>query len=157
NVWEIATGKQVLTFGGHDSQVRDVAFTRDGRGLVANADLAPTLWALTPKDLPAVDGPPKPLWEALATEDGAKAFPPEWALANHPKVAVKVFGERVHPADQALERARFDKLAGDLDSPRFAVREVAEKELTKAGYRVPVAWLRAARTAAKSDEVRARL
>ncbi|HJZ93901.1 MAG TPA: sigma-70 family RNA polymerase sigma factor, partial [Gemmataceae bacterium] len=157
NVWELATGKQVLALGGHDSQVRDVAFTRDGRGLVANADLAPTLWALTPKDLPAVDGPADPLWEALATDDGAKVFPLEWAFANNPKVAVKIFGERVHPAEQAMERSRFDKLAGDLDSPRFAVREVSEKELTKAGYRVPVAWLRAARAAAKSDEVRARL
>jgi WD40 repeat protein len=157
SIWELATGKQVLTLSGHDSSISQVAFTRDGRGLISNADLAPVLWELAPKDLPSLDGPVDALWEGLATEDAGKAYPVQWALARNPKVAVKLFGDRVNPADQAMERATFDKLAADLDSPRFTVREKAEKDLMTAAYRVPVAWLRQAQAAAKSDEQRTRL
>jgi len=155
-VWELATGKQVLTLGGHDSDISQVAFTRDGRGLISTADLAPVLWELAPKDLPSLDETAA-LWEALAAEDASKAYPVQWALARNPKAAVKLLGERVNPADQAIERARFDKLATDLDSPRFAVREKAEKDLTTARYRIPVAWLRGVLADAKSDELRTRL
>jgi RNA polymerase sigma factor (sigma-70 family) len=156
HVFELATEKLVLTLAGHDSEVRDVAFTRDGRGLIANADLAPTLWPTTPRDLPAV-GALDAAWEGLASDDGVKAYRLVWALARDPKAAVKLLGDRVKPAEQAIERKKFDKLAADLDHPRFAVREAAEKELTALAQTVPTAWLRAARSAATSEELRTRL
>ncbi|HJZ92660.1 MAG TPA: sigma-70 family RNA polymerase sigma factor [Gemmataceae bacterium] len=157
SVWELATGKQAIKFDGHLAGVTQVEFTRDGRGLISSADLAPVLWDLCPKDLPALDGPADALWDVLGGEDAAKTYRLQWALARHAKAAVKLLAERVDPADQALERAKFDKLTGDLDSPRFAVREKAEKELIAAGYRVPVVWLRTALAETKSDEFRARL
>jgi RNA polymerase sigma factor (sigma-70 family) len=156
-VWELATGKQAIKFDGHLAGVTQVEFTRDGRGLVSSGDLAPVLWDLCPKDLPSLDGPADALWEVLAGEDAARAYRLQWALARDPKAAVKLFGDHVNPADQAMERARFDKLAGDLDGPRFAVREKAEKELIATGHRVPMAWLRQALANTKSDEMRARL
>jgi RNA polymerase sigma factor (sigma-70 family) len=154
HVWELATATRVLTLSGHDSPVRDVAFTRDGRGLVANADLAPTLWSLAPAERPTINAS---LWDVLASEDGAKSYPALWAFARDPKAAVKVFGESVKPADQAMDRARFDKFTADLDDPQFRLREVAEKELLRAAHRVPAAWLRQALAGAKSEEQRERL
>ena len=73
-IWELASGKEVFTVTGHDSGVRDVAFTRDGRGIIGNADLAPVLWSITPKDLPSIDGDKDDAWTALASADGSKAF-----------------------------------------------------------------------------------
>jgi RNA polymerase sigma factor (sigma-70 family) len=154
HVWELATATRVLTLSGHDSPVRDVAFTRDGSGLVANADLAPTLWSLAPAERPVVNAA---LWDVLASEDGAKSYPALWAFARDPKAAVKVFGESVKPADQAMDIARFEKLAAALDDPQFRLREVAEKELIRAAHRVPAAWLRQVLAGAKSEEQRERL
>jgi WD40 repeat protein len=157
NVWELATGKVAFKLEGHHSGVTQVEFTRDGRKLISSADLAPVLWDLCPKDLPAVDGPADSTWEALQSDDPAKAYRLQWALAKQVTTAVKLFGEKVNPAEQTIERARFDKLVGNMDSPQFRAREEAEKELVKAGYRVPVEWLRKAMADAKSDELRTRL
>jgi WD40 repeat protein len=156
SLWELATGKLALTLAGHDSPVRDVAFTRDGRGIVGNADLAPVLWSLDPKDT-GVLGDPAAAWDVLASDDAAKAYRVEWALVKDPTAAVKLLGERVKPTELALDRAKFDKWVADLDSPLFRAREAAERELTKAGLRVPLTWLRVALTASKADEPRARL
>jgi WD40 repeat protein len=155
-VWELATEKQLLTLDGHDSMVRDVAFTTDGRGLVGNADLAPILWDLVPKDLPAVDNP-EAAWKDLATGDAERAYRLVWGLAREPKRAVKLFAEKVKPAELTIERARFDKWVADLDSPQYRAREAAEKGLTQAGPTVPVGWLRKALADTRSDEVRARV
>ncbi|HKB02417.1 MAG TPA: PQQ-binding-like beta-propeller repeat protein [Gemmataceae bacterium] len=156
-VWELATGKPIQTLTGHDSYVSQLSFTRDGRGLISNADLAPLLWGLSPKDLPTLKGPADEIWRALATDDAANAYRLQWALTRDPRAAVKLLGDKVKSADQAIERAQFDKLVNNLDQPQFRTREAAEKELMKAGLRIPVAWLTAARAEAKSDERRARL
>ena len=61
-VWELTTGRPVHTLAGEAAPVRELAFTRDGRGLIASTSAAPILWSLKPKDLPSVDGPPDALW-----------------------------------------------------------------------------------------------
>jgi hypothetical protein len=153
-LWELASGKRLLELTGHDSGVRDVAFTRDGRGIIGNADLAPILWTLEPRDVPRVVAN---AWQVLAEPDGAKAYWAQWALIKNPPAAVKLLGEQIKPAELALERAQFDKWVAGLDSPRFQVREAAERDLTRAGIKVPVGWLRSAVADSKSDESRARL
>ena len=157
SVWELATGKVAFKLEGHHSGVTQVEFTRDCRKLISSADLAPVLWNLCPRDLPAVDGPADTTWEALSSDDAAKAYRLQWALAKQATTAIKLFEERVKPSEQTIDRAQFDKLVGNLDSPQFRAREAAEKEMVKAGYRVPVAWLRKALADAKSDELRTRL
>jgi hypothetical protein len=142
---------------GHHSAVTQLAFTRDGKGIITNADLAPVLWDLAPQDLPAVDGPADGYWEALATDDGAKAYRLVWALARRPAAAVKLLAAKVRPAELTVPRAQFDRWVADLDSPQFRAREAAEKGLAKAGVGVPVGWLKAALADARSDEQRARL
>jgi hypothetical protein len=151
-VWEVATGKEVRRFDGHQSWVTQVAFTPDGRGLLSNADLAPVLWDLAPTDLPT-DG----LWEALASDDGAKAYRAQWALVRDPKAAVALLGEQMKPAELAVPREQFDKWVAGLDSPQFRVREASEKALVAGGSKVPVGWLRTALADSRADEPRARL
>ncbi len=155
-IWELATGKEVLELTGHDSAVRDVAFTRDSKGIIGNADLSPILWSLAPKDLPGIDGADA-MWETLGSEDGAKAYRLVWALAKEPKRAISLFHERIDAKSLALAREQFDKWVAGMDSPRFCAREVAERNLMQAGVRVPVEWLRKALADAKSDELIARL
>jgi hypothetical protein len=153
-IWELASGKRLLKLTGHDSWVRDVAFTRDGRGIIGNADLAPILWTLEARDN---SKPDDAAWEALAADDGAKAYRVQWSLIKDPAGAVKLLNEKVKPAELALERAQFDQWVGNLDSPRFPVREAAERDLTRAELKVPADWLRTAVEKSKSDETRARL
>jgi RNA polymerase sigma factor (sigma-70 family) len=156
-IWELATGGKLQEFTGHHSWIAQVGFTRDGRAVVSNADLAPVLWDLVPKDLPAVDGLPYVTWDLLKSNEAAKAYNLQWALAKNPQAAIKLFDEYVKPAEMAIDREQLDKWVGALDNPQFRAREVAEKELTAAGYRIPLAWLRKALADGKSDELRARL
>jgi RNA polymerase sigma factor (sigma-70 family) len=152
SVWELATGNKVIAFAGHDSAILRVAFTKDGRGLVSNADLSPILWDLCPKELPK-DG----LWDLLASNDAARAYAAQWALIRDPKAAVTLLTERVKPAELIVRREQFDKWVADLDRPQFRAREAAEKALTAAGGKVPLGWLRNALADSKADEPRARL
>src|SRR5262249_457162 len=153
----LATGKEVLTLKGHQSAIRDVAFTRDGKGIIGNADLSPVLWSLTPSDLPKLDGPADALWETLASADGAQAYGLVWALAADPKMAVRFLSERIKASELTLSREQFDKWVANLDNPQFRTREAAEKNLLQAGLKVPIAWLRQAIAEAKGDEMSARL
>lgn len=159
SIWDLATGKEAMTIAGHDSSVRDIAFTRDGRGIIGNADLSPVLWSLKPldKDLVTTDRASELLWEQLAMNDGAIPYRLVWSLAGDPKRAVELFKEKINPKDLSIERAQFDKWVADLESTQFRAREVAERGLTQAGLKVPVEWLRKALSEAKADESIARL
>jgi WD40 repeat protein len=157
SIWELATAKEVLTLSGHDSAVRDVAFTRDGRGIIGNADMSPVLWSLDPRDPAEAEGSPDRHWQTLASEDGAKAYRLVWALSKDSKAAVKLLSERIDPKNLAIGREQFDKWVTALDSPQFRVREAAERGLMQAGLKVPIEWLRKALADAKGDEPRARL
>lgn len=157
SIWELATNKEVLVLAGHESNIRDVAFTRDGKGIIGNADLSPVLWSITPSDLPKLDMSADAMWNLLASDDSAKAYRLVWALARDPKTAVKMFSERIKPSDLTISREQFDKWVANLDSPQFRTREAAEKNLLQAGLKAPIGWLRQAIAEAKGDEVIARL
>jgi WD40 repeat protein len=157
SIWDLATGKEAMNISGHDSSVRDIAFTRDGKGIIGNADLSPVLWTLNPKELLTTDRPIDTLWEQLATNDAPVAYRLVWSLAKDPKRAVELFKEKIKPKELAIEREQFDKWLADLDSPQFRAREVAERSMTQAGLKVPVDWLRKAIADTKGDEAMARL
>jgi WD domain, G-beta repeat len=156
-VWELSSGLAVHTIGDLESPPRELAFTHDGRGLIASDGPSPILWTLVPKDLPHSGGSADALWATLGSEDATAAYRLQWALVGDPKAAVRLFSARVKPADLVLPRPRFDRLVAALDSAEFGQRERAERELTGAGIAVPGAWLRQALAAATSEEVQARL
>ena len=153
-IWEVASGRRAHTIAGLDAVPRELAFTRDGRGLIVSTGPAPVLWTLRPK--PSADSTDA-AWDGLASDDAAAAYRLVWALAEDPHAAVAAFARRVRPADLVLDRARFDRLVAGLDSPRYADRERAEAELTRAGIAAPVGWVRADLAGATSEEVRTRL
>jgi DNA-binding beta-propeller fold protein YncE len=156
-VLELVSGRPVYTIAGEGAPVRELAFTRDGHGLISNAGPAPILWSLRPKDLPAIDGPADAVWAGLGSDDAAAAYRLQWALIAAPATAAKVFASRVRPAELVFAKARFDRLVKALDSAEYAERERAERDLTGAGITVPVAWLRRAVSGTHSEEVQSRL
>jgi WD40 repeat protein len=156
-IWELVTAKEVHVLRAHDGPVRDVVFTRDGRGIIGNAELAPVLWSLEPKELLATDRPANAIWEQLATDDGRIAYRLVWSLVKEPKRALELFKQYIKPAELVMDRKAFDKWVVDLDSPQFRTRETAERELNIAGRKVPITWLRKAIADAKTDEPIARL
>jgi WD40 repeat protein len=48
-LWDLATGKDVFTFKGHNGWVWGVAFSKDGSGLVTGSqDTTARIWAVPP-------------------------------------------------------------------------------------------------------------
>src|SRR5262245_55819722 len=156
HLFEVATARHVHLVGEHLSQVRDLAFTRDGRYLVGNADVAPILWDLAPPDLPKLSSLDA-TWEGLSSDDGAKAYPLLWALIRNPGAAVTLFRERLNADTAVVSPEQFQKWLADLDSPRFSVRETAERDLLLARGKLPTDWLKKAQAETRSVEVNARL
>src|SRR5262249_35717951 len=158
-----ATGRRLVTGSGHDLRVWDVVggrelLRRENRQRVhdqyhammfaSSLDVAPDgrsfatghsdgnvlVWEMPP-------GPPrKPLgdderarrWADLAGADARQALAGGWALADRPGEAAPFLRERLKPAVPPDPR-RLEKLIADLDSPAFAAREAAAKELAELG------------------------
>ncbi|HVK13832.1 MAG TPA: sigma-70 family RNA polymerase sigma factor, partial [Gemmataceae bacterium] len=125
-LYELASGAERFAVEA-PGEVAGLAFTPDGRGLVAaGAAGAVVVW-----DLPALARDRKATWEDLVGADPAEAFRAVHTLAADPKKAVPLLAERLR-ADADLER-RIAKLVGDLDHARYAVREQATRELRALG------------------------
>ena len=155
-IWEVASGRRAHTITGLDAIPRELAFTRDGRGLIVSTGPAPSSGPCARSNCRRPTRTDA-AWDGLASDDAAAAYRLVWALAEDPKAAVAAFARRVRPADLVLDRARFDRLVAALDGARYADRERAEAELTRAGITAPVGWVRGALAAARSEEVRTRL
>jgi hypothetical protein len=156
-IWEIATNDIVLTLGTNDTYAAQLAFTRNGRGVLSNGDLSPILWDLKPKNLPKLTLPDDELWETLSTNKALPVYRLQWALIQEPASIIRLAKERIKPADWVFDRKRFDKLVEDLDHQRFPVREAADRELTQAKQRIPLTWMRETLPHTKSEEVNTRL
>jgi WD40 repeat protein len=156
SVWEVASSELVLELAGHDSPINQVAFTRGGRGLVSNGELSPILWDLRPKDVQKLPTHDAKWWDELRGE-APVAYRWQWAFIQDPTPLITLAKERIKTADWVYAKDRFDNLVRDLDASRFSVREVADKELTTALFRIPKAWLREAVAKSKTEEVNTRL
>jgi RNA polymerase sigma factor (sigma-70 family) len=134
---EVSSGKIRRTLAGGQADVTSVAFTPDGRKLVAgSSDSTVLVWDLESppvdeKALPAeptgaeLDG----LWQDLAGEDAVKAWRAVRALAAAPAKAVPVLKKNFKTLDEKLVQ---DKIAL-LGSDEFAVRKRAEEDLERLG------------------------
>jgi WD40 repeat protein len=134
---EVATGQEICRWAGHGDWVSSLAFSPDGRNLASGSwDASILLWDVTGlKDAPRLPLTRKELetlWEHLAVEDAPRAHAAIWKLATAPGQAVPFLAGRLRPVPAADPR-RLARLIGDLDSPRFAVRESATAELGTLG------------------------
>ena len=129
-VYELATASERFRFAGHGAKLR-VAFSPDGNRLaISGYDRTVLVWDLTGERLPTAP-PPKDLaaaWEGLAAPDAKAGFAAVRFLATRPVEALALLQEKLKPAP-ATDRAALQALLERLDSPRFAEREKASKEL----------------------------
>jgi RNA polymerase sigma factor (sigma-70 family) len=135
-VWELATGAPRCHFDGNQSTVHCLAFSADSARLASGSDDTTVLvWDATGRAL--VTGAPEAdvAWAELGSAKADVALRAIGALTAHPQLAVKLLKERL-PADQATgaEPDRVRQLLNDLDSPQFAVRDQAYRELERLGY-----------------------
>jgi RNA polymerase sigma factor (sigma-70 family) len=125
-VWELLTGKIVVSFRGHRGTVASVAASPDGKLLATGGyDQVAYTWSLKPANVPD-----RPL-DALAGDDARRAWEAVWALAADPD-GPKRLRERFPPVAEPKPETVQQWIA-DLDHPTFARREAAETALAKAG------------------------
>jgi WD40 repeat protein len=136
--WDVATGKELGRFSGYSGDVTALAFTPDGKRLVAGLSNGTALVWETPAAKPAVAGRklgPKELaalWGDLAGTDATVAHDAIRILAAAPEQTVPFLADTLHPAEKIDAVAVRQRIA-DLGSGKFAEREAALKELSARG------------------------
>jgi WD40 repeat protein len=161
-VWSLATGKKIHRFASPQGGVRAIAFSPDGQRLASGGnDTTILLWDLSrlrqrQPAAPALSARGvDALWADLVAADAARAYRAIWTLAGAPKQAVALLSKWLRPIT-AADPKHVGPLLADLDSPRFAVRKRAERELAKLGDSAEPA-LRTALAGTPSVEVRQRI
>jgi WD40 repeat protein len=136
---DVATGKVLAAFKGHDGAVLAVAFAGNGKMVASvSADTTALLWDVSKLARPQPAG--KPLqpgdidqwWLALSADDAGKAFEAMRALAAVPKDAVAWIKDKVKPV-AAADARRIEELIFQLDDDQFKVRYKAVSELLQIG------------------------
>src|SRR5262249_25946754 len=125
--------KEIARFDGHDGTVQRVFFGKDDGTLISASgeDGTALVWSLKPSATPRPPDPEK-LWSDLAGE-GPEILRGVWAAADHPELAVRLFGEKWPVPAQPPDAKQVSKLIADLESPEFARREAATAKLLKLG------------------------
>ena len=141
-VWEIATGKQVASFEGHQGTITALSYAPDGKSLASGSvDSTVLIWDLVgrlrkPRDAkPLTADQLEALWNNLLGVDAAKAFRAIGDLVVAGDEAVAYLKKQLFPApipDAAMARRRA-QLVADLGSDKFDVRQKATVELEKMG------------------------
>ena len=139
-LWELATGKLRHQLRGHLAPIRSLAFSSDGRTLVAGSEDATVLvWDVlgVPKEerksaaslsAQALET----IWADLAADDAPKAYRAICKLAAFPKQTTPWLAEHLRLLSLCGPR-QIEKWIADLNNDRFAVRENASAELEKWG------------------------
>jgi WD40 repeat protein len=146
---EVATGKERVSFR-HAGGILSVAFHPDGTKAVSSGFEGPVyVWDLLADPGPWDSAKADAVWADLASPDAKTAYAAVRKLRANPAEATAFLGARVRvpvpPTDEALAG-----LLKQLDGPRFADREKAQKELADIGELVRPR-LEAARTTATEE------
>ncbi|MCE9547325.1 MAG: WD40 repeat domain-containing protein [Planctomycetia bacterium] len=150
-VWELASGRLIVTLAGHKDHVCALAYTADGRrlasGAVGQADSTTLVWdvvgamfapagavemgvPVVKPDAAKLDAASLDrLWKNLADSDPRTAYAAIGTLIAVPKVAVPYLVSQIHGTPQAMAPEVLLKLIQQLDDDEFAVREAAQRRL----------------------------
>lgn len=162
-LWDVRTGRKLISFIGHDSHVTSLAFSPDGKRLVSGHLNGTTLiWDVGPRL-----GPPPAsfedvtardldvLWKDLAGADAARAYRAVQKSAAAHATSVTFLQARLRPAEQ-LNQDSLKQWLANLDHDDFFQRESASQALRCLGSRIePLLWKELGR--ASSAEKRRRL
>jgi hypothetical protein len=135
-LFEVASGKEVRRFRGHEVGVLSLSFSSDGRLLASGSfDLTGLVWDVTglmrsgrygstqrsSKEMDA-------LWTDLASSEAQRAHTAMWKLAAAPDQASAFLATRIHPVESVPED-KLLRLIAKLDSLDFAERQEVTREL----------------------------
>ena len=159
---ELASASIRKELTGHSGAVGAFAFSDDRRLLASgSADTTALLWDISGQILHPIakaqltaeetDG----LGRDLGSRDAPKAYRAIVRLSSAPDDAVALFRKTLKPVAPAPEESELKRLAGQLDSARFAERERAAAALESAG-KAAVPVLQAILKQAPSPELRQR-
>jgi RNA polymerase sigma factor (sigma-70 family) len=155
-LWETATGTERHRFIGHTGAVHALAFSPDGRTIAASSPDAPVyLWDIHGRSDPQPQPTANDLnqcWTDLAVPHAAVSFRAIRRLIAAPDAAITLLRDRLKPASP-IDEGLVKQLIAQLDSPKFADRQAAAKELDAVADRA-ADQLRTTLTKTKSAEVR---
>jgi hypothetical protein len=130
-VWEVTTGREVLRLGGCGDSHHAVAFSPDGTRPAVGADGATILvWDVAHRGYDCSRATDDQLWDDLGSGDVRRAYRTQCALSRDPARAVPLLRARL-TARTTDGEDRFCQCIAALDSPHFAERERATKELAR--------------------------
>jgi WD40 repeat protein len=134
-LWDAASGAEVLQLTGSGAAVRCLAFSPDGRVLASgHADGTILTWDTAParrRGARPARGPGAgqvERWWADLAGDARKAHPAIWGLTAAPRRAVALLRERLRPR-RAVAAAQLRRWVADLDDDEFRRRESASARL----------------------------
>jgi RNA polymerase sigma factor (sigma-70 family) len=158
HVWDVLAGKKIAALPGHRGKVTRLAWSPDGRRLAScSTDTTVLVWDVAglSHGRPAAGAKAlASLWEDLAA-DAPDAYAAVCRGAAVPEATVAVLKGKLKPL-AAVDRAKFDEWARQLDSEQMADRERASRALADLGVAAePLLRKTAAQT--ESAEVRARV
>jgi WD40 repeat protein len=139
-LWDTMTGKELMQFQGHDTDVTSLDFSPDGSLLASGLRNATVLvWAVPPgiANAPAPNQAVKDedltrLWRELAGDNASQARSALWTLVACRDQAVSILRARLKPAP-SVEAKQIQRWISDLGSEEFATREKAVQELNELG------------------------
>ena len=138
-LWDGRSGKRLRELKGHRGAVLSLVFSRDGSRLVSgSADTTGLVWDTSavrgarPEKLELSEAKVKALWGDIDSADAVVAGEALQTLARAPEQAVTLLRGKLQPVRQE----DVSKLLKDLDSPRFAGRQRAMRQLTAVGRSV---------------------
>jgi hypothetical protein len=159
DIWDARTGKHVTALRGHDGGVVRMAFSPDSRRLASTSqDGTALIWdveAATGRRVVSILDPARQaeLWADLAGDDALGAHAID-CLQAAPVAAVTILKQKLRSA-VGVPADRIAPFVAGLDSPTFAVREKAQRDLAALGTGAEPA-VRTVRDAANA-EVRRRI
>ncbi len=138
-IWDAYSGTEQATFGGFKSNIWTLAFSPDGKSLVAGLQdstiLVFDVTRATSKPAPASNLNSAELqshWSNLIADDAAMAFRSIATLVATPAQSIPLLQRHSAPASRA-NAADIERAIANLNSESFPIRQAATKELLKIG------------------------
>jgi WD40 repeat protein len=137
-IWEVLTGKEVVTFRGHAGGINSIAFSPNGQRIAsAGTDSSILVWdlALKSREADATALALRDAWDLLDSENTQTAYQAVGSMINAGDKAVAIIDMGLKGAID--NQARIRKLIGQLDDDDFRIRKNARAAIEKEALR---AW-----------------